>query len=81
MLQLLRILFSIITIAFGIYGLVTQDFKFQGAMMLFMGLTMLIMGIQAFKKNKKATGWLCIAVFIFSLYVSIDSIIVSLSLK
>lgn len=81
MLKLFKILFSITAIAFGIYGLVTQDFKFQGAMLLFMGLTFLIVGLQEFKKNKKANGWGCVAVFILSLYVSIDSKIVSLNLR
>ena len=73
MLKILQILFSIITIALASYGLVTQDFQLGAYMMLFLGLTMLVLGLQEFKKNKKITGWLLIGVFAFSMLVVIQS--------
>jgi hypothetical protein len=73
LLLILLILFSTVTLVLAGYGLVTGSFAFQGYMMLFLGLTMLVMGIQEIQKNKKLIGWLLIGVFGSSLYVSIQS--------
>lgn len=75
LLMILRIVFSIIAGALAVYGLVTQNFEYQAYMMLFLGLMMLVMGIQEIQKDKKLMGCLLIAVFAFSLYVSIQSFI------
>ena len=40
-------------------------------MILALGLSILVMGLQEFKKNKKRQGWLMIIVFGFSLFVSV----------
>lgn len=73
--MILQILFSIITLALAGYGLITKNFEFGTYMILFLGLTMLVMGIQEIQQNKKLTGWLLIVVFVFSLFVSIQSFI------
>lgn len=73
--MILRILFSIITLALAGYGLITRNFEFQAYLILFLGLTMLVTGIQEFQQNRKLTGWLLIVVFAFSLFVSIQSFI------
>ena len=73
MLKILQMLFSIITIALASYGLVTQDFRLGAYMILFLGLVMLVSGLQEFKNNKKITGWMLIGVFAFSLFVAIQS--------
>ena len=73
MLKTLQIIFSIITVAFAGYGLLTRDFQFQAYMMLFLGLTMLVLGLQEFKRNKKVTGWMLIGVFAFSIFAAIQS--------
>ncbi len=75
MLTVLRILFSIITVALAGYGLFTKNFEYQAYMILFLGLTMFVMGIQELKKNNKLIGWLLIAVFAFSLFVSVQGFI------
>ncbi|OMC84495.1 hypothetical protein BK128_16520 [Viridibacillus sp. FSL H7-0596] len=75
MLMILRILFSIIALALAGYGLITKNFEFQVYMILFLGLTMLVMGIQDFKKREKFTGLLFMIVFAFSLIVVIQSFI------
>ena len=77
MLKILRILFSIITVALALYGLITENSDYGAYMILFLGLTFLVMGVQEIKQNKKWSGWLCIAVFAFSLYVSIQSFILN----
>lgn len=73
--MILRILFSIITLALAGYGLITRNFEFQAYLILFLGLSMLVTGIQEFQQNKKLTGWLLIVVFAFSLFVAIQSFI------
>lgn len=75
LLMILRILFSIITLALASYGLITKNFEFGQYMILFLSLTMLVMGIQEIQQNKKVTGWLLLFVFAFSLFVTIQSFI------
>lgn len=38
------------------YGLITENFKFQSYMLLFLGLTMLVIGLREFQKYKKVTA-------------------------
>ncbi len=71
MLKILHIIFPIITVAIAGYGLFTKDFQFQAYMFLFSGLTMLVLGLQEFKRNKKFMGWLLIGVFAFTIFVAI----------
>ncbi len=75
LLRFLRIVLSIIAFGLAIYGLITQNFEFHAYMILFLGLSMLVMGIQEFQQNKKPIGWLLIVVFAFSLFVSIQKFI------
>lgn len=51
--------------------LITKDFKFGNMMIFFLGITMLVMGLEEFQKERKVMGWLLIVVFLFSLFVSI----------
>lgn len=71
MLVFLRIIFLIVAVAIAGYGLISNNFEFQPFMILALGLSILVMGLQEFKKNKKRQGWLMIIVFGFSLFVSI----------
>ncbi|QDP99767.1 DUF3953 domain-containing protein [Lysinibacillus fusiformis] len=73
MLKFLQIILSITVISLAGYGLITEDFKFQPYMMLFLGLMMLVMGLREFQKGQKGNCWLSIVVFIFILFVSIKS--------
>lgn len=73
LLKFLQIILSITVISLVGYGLITEDFKFQPYMMLFLDLTILVMGLREFQKGKKSYGWLSIVVFIFILFVSIKS--------
>ena len=77
MLKILQILFSIITVALASYGLLTQDFQLGAYMILFLGLAMLVSGLQEFQKNKKITGWMLIGVFAFSIFVAIQSLMLN----
>ncbi|MER1985219.1 MAG: DUF3953 domain-containing protein [Solibacillus sp.] len=72
MLKILQIIFSIIAVAFAGYGLFTKDFQFQAYMILFLGLTMLVLGLQEFKRNKKIMGCMLIGVFVFLIFVAIQ---------
>jgi hypothetical protein len=72
LLKILRYFLSIITFLFATYGLITKNFEFGHIMILLLGLTMLVMGLEEFQKERKANGWLFVCVFLFSFYVSIQ---------
>lgn len=69
--KLLRYILSVVALLLATYGLITQNFNYTHLMTLFLGLTMLVMGLEEFKKERKSNGWVLILVFLFSLYVSI----------
>ena len=75
MLKILHIVFSIIVVSLAAYGLITHDYQMNFLMIFFLGLLMLILGIREFRHKRKVYGWLLIGVFLFSVYVSIQSIV------
>ncbi|WP_449536487.1 DUF3953 domain-containing protein [Ferdinandcohnia sp. Marseille-Q9671] len=77
MLQLARIGLAIIVILFVGYGLFTEDFVYQSYMMFSLGLLMLVMGVEEFRRDRRALGWLCVAVFLFTSYVSIQGFFIN----
>ncbi|MFD2212092.1 DUF3953 domain-containing protein [Metabacillus endolithicus] len=77
MLKILRYVLSPVVLIIAVYGLITKNFDFQSIMILLLGLLMLVMGLEEFRKEKKTLGWLLIAVFIFSLFVSIQGLLMN----
>ncbi|WP_102272156.1 YczI family protein [Cytobacillus massiliigabonensis] len=77
LLKVLRYVFTVITFLFASYGVFTEDYKFADIMLLFLGLTMLVMGIEELQKGQKGVGWLLLAVFLFSIFVSIKGLLLS----
>jgi hypothetical protein len=75
LLRFLHIILAITVISLAAYGLITQDFILQPYMFLFLGLTMLVMGLREFQKGQKGYGWLSIFVSIFILFVSIKDLL------
>ncbi|MBD1380458.1 DUF3953 domain-containing protein [Metabacillus arenae] len=77
MLKILRYILSVVVILFAAYGLIIQNFKYNHIMMFFLGLMMLVMGLEEFQKERKAYGWLFFVVFLFSLFVSIKGFLLN----
>ncbi|MGD2197507.1 DUF3953 domain-containing protein [Lysinibacillus fusiformis] len=75
MLKTVQIILSIIGITLSIYGFMTHDYRLNFLMILFLGLFMLTLGINEFRRERKLYGWFLVGVFIFSVYVSIQSFI------
>ncbi|MFJ3386896.1 MULTISPECIES: DUF3953 domain-containing protein [unclassified Lysinibacillus] len=75
MLKILQIVFAIIGISLSAYELITRDYQLNYLMIFFLGLFVLTLGIKEFQRKRKAYGWLMIALFLFSVYVSIQSFI------
>jgi uncharacterized membrane protein YqgA involved in biofilm formation len=75
LLKILSILFSVLALSLAGYGLITSNHEYQAYMTLFLGLAMLVMGIQEIQQKRKKTGGFLIIVFAFSLYVAIQSFI------
>ncbi|EIT86227.1 hypothetical protein A374_06496 [Fictibacillus macauensis ZFHKF-1] len=71
--KILQIILSIIVIALVGYEFVTDDFRFQLYLMMFLFFTMLVMGLRDFQKGQKGSGWLNIVLSIMLLSVSIKS--------
>ncbi len=53
----------------------THDYRLNFLMILFLGLFMLTLGINEFRRERKLYGWFLVGVFIFSIYVSIQSFV------
>jgi len=77
LLKILRYVFTVITLLIASYGLFTEDFTFGSLMIFFLSLSMLVMGLEEFKKGHKGMGCLLLAVFLFSFYVSIEGFLLS----
>ena len=77
LLKTLRYVLSVITLLLASYGLITRSFKFGDTMIFFLGLTMLVMGLEEFRNERKVMGWFLIGTFLFSLYVSIEGFLLS----
>lgn len=75
MLKILHIIFSIIVVSIAAYGLITHDYQMNFLMIFFLGLIMLLLGIGEFQQKRKVYGWFLIGVFLFSVYVSIQSFV------
>ena len=77
MLKILRYIFSIVAFLLAAYGLITKSYVLGDIMIFFLGLTMLVMGLEELKNERKVIGWLLIVVFAFSLFVSIEGFLLS----
>lgn len=77
LLKILRYILSVILLVTATYGVMTKDFRFSDIMMVFLGLTMLVLGLEAFKKEQKGMGLFLIVVCLFSFYVSIEGFLIS----
>ncbi len=75
LLKMLKFIFSIIVVSLSAYGLITNNYQLNFLTIFFLGLVMLIWGIREFQQERKVYGWLLIVVFLFSVFVSIQSFI------
>ena len=64
-LLIVRVVLALIIASFAVYGLIKEDFSYQAYMIFFLGLLMLVIAIEAFKKGQKVAGSFAFAVFIF----------------
>ncbi|MDM5330434.1 YczI family protein [Neobacillus sp. CF12] len=77
MLKILCYVLSVLTFLLATYGLISKDFQFNDIMIFLLGLTILVMGLEEFQKERKAKGWLFVVVFLFSLFVSIQGFLLN----
>jgi hypothetical protein len=66
LLKILRYVLSVLTILLATYGLISKNFQFNDIMIFLLGLTMLVMGLEEFQKERKAKGCLFVVAFLFS---------------
>lgn len=72
LLMILRVILAVISASIAVYGLITANFEFQSYMLFFLGLMMLVMGLEEFQKERKVMGWISIMAFVFVLFVSLQ---------
>ncbi|WP_336636735.1 DUF3953 domain-containing protein [Lysinibacillus fusiformis] len=75
LLKILQFIFSIIVVSLSAYELITKNYQLNFLTIFFLGLVMLIWGIREFQQERKVYCCLLIAVFLFSVFVSIQSFI------
>ncbi|WP_446936572.1 DUF3953 domain-containing protein [Lysinibacillus fusiformis] len=78
MMNILQIVFAIITVSLSAYLLITRDYDLIFLMVLFSVLFMLTKGIEAFQRERKVYGWLLIDIFLFAVYISMYQFTASL---
>jgi hypothetical protein len=76
-LKIMKIIFGAVTLLLAGYGLITKNFEFQPFMIFFLGIYILIMGLEEFKKGRKRLGYLAIAVCLFVIFVSLQGLILN----
>ncbi|WP_416151779.1 YczI family protein [Salipaludibacillus sp. HK11] len=69
--MILKVIFAVIVAFIAGYGLITKNFEFQSYAMFFLSLTMLVMGLEEFRKERKVMGWISIVAFLFVLFASL----------
>ena len=69
MLKISRIILAVIVIIMAGYGLLTENHLLQPYMLFFLGLMMLILGLEEFQKGRQVYGYLSLFVFMFLLIV------------
>jgi len=71
-LMLFQIIFAILVMLIGIYGKVTENYNLLPLMLIFLSITLLIMGLREYKRTKNLL-W---GIFILctSLYILISAI-------
>ena len=69
MLKVSRVILAAIVIIMAGYGLLTENQLLQPYMLFFLGLMMLILGLEEFQKGRKVYGYLSLFVVMFLLIV------------
>ncbi|WP_240050810.1 DUF3953 domain-containing protein [Metabacillus litoralis] len=69
----LRKLLSIIIVILAGYSLLNSYFALTPILMFLIGLLMTVMGIEEFRRKRKALGVIMVGVSVLSFYVSIES--------
>ncbi|NEY70995.1 DUF3953 domain-containing protein [Bacillus mesophilus] len=69
---MVRRIFAVITLLFVVNGLFSQNFEYTPFMLLFFGLTLLVMGIEEYQKKRSMYAWLFGAVALLLGFASIQ---------
>lgn len=71
MLKIVRLISSLIVIALASYGLITKNFEFMPYMMLFLGVSILVIGVLELQAKRKTSAIISILASAFILFVAI----------
>ena len=77
MLKILRYVFATLVLLFVLYGFITRSFAYQPYMIFFLGLMMLIIGLEEYQKGRKLGSWLGLGGFFYAMYVAVEGFILN----
>ena len=77
MLKILRYVFATLVLLFVLYGFIARSFAYQPYMIFFLGLMMLIIGLEEYQKGRQLGSWLGIGGFIYAMYVAVEGFILN----
>lgn len=72
MLKIFRYVFSTITLLFVIYAFITKDYDSSPFITFFLGLMMLVVGLEEYQKGRRPYGWLGVFASLYAFFVSIQ---------
>jgi hypothetical protein len=73
-----RLILAIIAVVLSSYGLlVGTPEAIMPYLMFLISIMMLVIGLEEFIRQRNAYGWLFVVIFLFSLYVSIQSLFIN----
>ncbi|GAA0448313.1 hypothetical protein GCM10008983_27990 [Lentibacillus halophilus] len=77
MFKIFIFILSPVIIIITLYQFITNDFELQPLVMLLLSFLMLVLGLEHFRITNKLIGWFLIAVFLFTLFVSIQGFVLN----
>ena len=69
--KILRVVLVVITFCLAMYVLLTNNYRFMPCMLLFLGLSGIVMGVSELKVGRKTSAILSFLASVFALFVSV----------
>jgi hypothetical protein len=76
-LKKIRIVLSAAAFLLAVYGLITENFKYNSIMIFLLGLMFFVWGLEEYQNKRRANGVLYVGASIFMIVVAINSFMVT----
>ncbi|MEC0299192.1 MULTISPECIES: YczI family protein [Peribacillus] len=75
--KIVRIILAIVVVVLSGYGLKTQTLELLPYCMFFLGILILVIGLEELQKDRKVWGYMNIAISLFIFFTSIQDILMN----